>query len=583
MVPAGKISFEDWTLDRSSGELTQRGRRIRLADQAFQILDSLLSRPGEVITREYLIARLWPQGIVEFESSLNAAVRKLRSALGDDADAPRYIETLPRKGYRFIGRVVLPDTPSPDDARDHSFGPPESKLSLGSLAVLPFKPLLPESSNAALELGMTDTLIARLSNLPGVRLSPLSSVRSYRAIDQDPLAAGRALQVAAVLDGSIQTDRARIRVSTRLLKVDDGRSLWSEQFDAPMDDIFTVQDQIARHVVDALAVTLSAPHGRTLRQPTLNPDAYQAYVSGLYKWQHRIPEAVQDFEAAVRVDPSYALAWSGLANALAAMGVYGYSAPAQVFPQAQEAALRALALDDELAEAYDAKGHVLVQYQQRYAEGEECYRRAIQLRDNVGEYWQRLAIVRAYQGHAAQAVADMQHAQKLEPTRLSFNANIAMMLYFEREYTQAISLLNRVLALDSRYDHAHALLGRCLLESGDAEGALRHFELRARPTPGSDADFGRAYAISGRIAEARREVERLQRRGREGFGVGYSLATIYTALGDYSQACSALEMALQDRSQTIGFLKVDPALDALRDSSSFARVAQKLYDTQRSG
>jgi DNA-binding winged helix-turn-helix (wHTH) protein/tetratricopeptide (TPR) repeat protein len=583
MEPAGRIRFDGWTLDRSSGELLKLGRRVRLADQAFQILDSLLSRPGELITREYLIARLWPQGIVEFEASLNAAVRKLRSALGDDADTPRYIETLPRKGYRFIGRIALAGTSSGDNARDHPVSPPESKANLGSLAVLPFKPLLPESGNAALELGMTDTLIARLSNLPGVTLSPLSSVRSYRAIDQDPLAAGRALQVAAVLDGSIQTDRARIRVSTRLLKVDDGRSLWSEQFDAPMDDIFTVQDQIARHVVDALAVTLTSTHGRTPRQPTLNPYAYQAYVSGLYKWQRRLPEAVQDFEEAVRADPSYALAWSGLANALAAMGVYGYSAPGQVFPQAHEAALRALALDDELAEAHDAKGHLLVQYQQRYATGEECYRRAIQLRDNVGEYWQRLAIVRAYQGRVAQAVADMQHAQKLEPTRMSFNANIAMMLYFEREYTEAISLLNRVLALDSRYDHAHALLGRCLLQSGDVAGALRHFELCARPTPGRDADFGRAYAISGRVVEARREVERLQQRGREGFGVGYSLATIYAALGDYPQACDALEMALRDCSQTIGFLQVDPALDGLRDSTAFARVAQQLYDTQRSG
>ncbi len=136
-----------------------------------------------------------------------------------------------------------------------------------------------------------------------------------------------------------------------------------------MDDIFTVQDQIARHVVDALAVTLTSTHGRMPRQPTLNPYAYQAYVSGLYKWQRRLPEAVQDFEEAVRADPSYALAWSGLANALAAMGVYGYSAPGQVFPQAHEAALRALALDDELAEAHDAKGHLLVQYRQRICHG----------------------------------------------------------------------------------------------------------------------------------------------------------------------------------------------------------------------
>jgi DNA-binding winged helix-turn-helix (wHTH) protein/Flp pilus assembly protein TadD len=573
----GKIGFDGWILDRSSGELTQDGTRVRLADQAFQILDSLLSSPGQVVTREHLITRLWPHGVVEFETSLNAAVRKLRAALGDDADSPRYIETLPRKGYRFIGRVSSPSTPSRDDAQSQ----PESNSKVDSLAVLPFKPLLPESGNAALELGMTDTLIARLSNLPDVVLSPLSSVRSYGAVSQDPLSAGRALRVAAVLDGSIQTDQRRIRVSARLLKVSDGRCLWSHQFDASMDDIFTVQDTIASQVVDALAVTLSAAAYRRMpRQSTRNSHAYQAYVSGLYKWQHRLPEAVADFEAAIRLDPEYSLAWSGLSNALAAQGVYGYAKPAEVFPKAKQAALRALAFDEELADAHDALGHVLVQYERRYAEGEECYRRAIQLRDNVGEYWQRLAIVRAYQGHTAQALADMRHAQKLEPTRLSFNANVAMMLYFERGYPAAISLLHNVLALDSRYDHAHTLMGRSLLEAGDVTGALRHFELRSRPTPGSDADMGRAYAKAGRISEAHAEVERLRQRGREGFGVGYSLAAVHVALAEHAPACSALELALQDCSQTIGFLQIDPALDEVRGSSSFDRVAQQVYGAQ---
>src|SRR5882672_2440332 len=219
---------------------------------------------GEVVTREQLIARLWPSGVVDFETSLNTAVRKLRAALGDEADTPRYIETLPRKGYRFIGTISAPS------AADMGVAPPpaarrsKTKVALWiligvllvgagiaiapslrqtdqaasgpitSLAVLPFRPLLPESRNPALEFGMADTLITQLSNLPGVKVSPLSAVRPFDATGQDPLAAGRSLQVLAVLDGSIQTDRQRVRVSARLLRVADGSALWSSQFDEPV-------------------------------------------------------------------------------------------------------------------------------------------------------------------------------------------------------------------------------------------------------------------------------------------------------------------------------------------------------------
>jgi TolB-like protein len=450
-----------------------------------------------------------------------------------------------------------------------------------SLAVLPFKPLLPDARNPALQLGMADTLIVQLSSLPGVRVRPLSSVRPYDEVNQDPLAAGRALRVATVLDGSIHTDGERVRVSARLLQVADGRSLWSGQFEAPRSDIFSVQDAIAQQVVAALAVTLTAAaQQRLLRQSTANADAYQHYVSGLYHWQRRLPQAVEQFEAAVRLDRDYALAWSGLASALTAQGVFGHEAPAKVFPRAKEAALRAIALDGELAQARAALGHVLVQYERNLAEGERHYLAAIEKNGNDASFWHRLAIVRMYQGRLKNALADMQRAQELEPTTLHFGANIGMLLYLSRSYDAAEVQLRRVLALEARNDQALTLLGRVLLEKGDIAAALERFSARRHPTPGSEGDLGRVYARAGRSGEARAEIARLEQRGREGFGVAYDVASIHVALGEIPQACQALQRALDDHSQLVQQMRVDPALDRLRNAPCYAAVEGRLYGSR---
>ena len=522
------------------------------------------------MTREQLIARLWPKGVVEFDTSLNTAMRKLRQALGDDAESPRYIETLPRKGYRFIGVVHAATAEARAPATAHEAARAAVPR---AVAVLPFKPLLEAQANPALQLGMADTLIAALSNFADLRVSPLSAIRGYGGMTQDPLAAGKDLQVDTVLDGSIQTDQRRIRMSARLLNVADGRCLWSQQFDNPMNDIFEVQDAIARQVVVALALALRSP---LPAKRALHLDAYQAYVSGLYKWQHRLPHAVTDFETALLLDPDYPAAWSGLANALAAQAVYGYVPPREILPRAREAALRAVALDENSADAHDALGHILVQFERRFEVAEACYRRAITLRNNAGESWHRLAIACAYQERMEDAIIAMRQAVQLEPTRLSFNVGVGMILYFKREYAEAIACIGQVLLFDANFAIAHAWLGRCLLEIGDSAGALRHFERSSR-TPGGEGDKGRTFARMGQRAEARGEIDRLEGRGREGYGVAYDVATIWAGLGEHPAALSALRRALDDYSQLLGFLSVDPAVDSLRCLPEFSFIEASLH------
>ncbi len=628
-----EIRFDGWSLRTDSGELARGGAVTRLQDQPLQVLVELLARPGDLVTREQLIARLWPKGVVDYETGLNTVVRKLRVALGDDAITPRYIETIPRRGYRFIGTLetatelaALPpvapspaakpappepappaqplDTPiaAPVPTRT---GQPSSNpralwwiIALGlvvalalvagrllkqdapiasSVAVLPFKPLLPEATNPALELGMTDTLITQLSLIPGLRVSPLTAVRPYGGEDQDPLEAGRSLKVDAVLEGSLQADQQRLRVSARLLRVSDGQALWAGEFNEPMAGIFELQDAFARKVVAALAVRLSPEQSERLARPaTTSTSAYQHYASGLYLWQQRRPEAADEFEAALREDPRYALAWSGLAGALASQAVYGYSPPDAVFPRARQAALKSIELDPQLAEAHTALGHVLVQYERRYVEGEQQYLAALRLAPDNATTWFRIGIARASMGRLGDGIDDLRRAINLEPLTLNHAANLAMLLYLKRDYSAAETELSRVLALDPGFDAALAVRGRVLLAQGKADAAIEQFKLQKRPVPGGDGDLGRAYAHAGRIEDARAEIARLNERAAQGYGVGYDLAGVYAALGETNQGCIALHRALTDHSQLIGFLQYEPALDSLRSQDCYAEVLQRL-------
>jgi TolB-like protein/DNA-binding winged helix-turn-helix (wHTH) protein/Tfp pilus assembly protein PilF len=646
MTLATEIRFDGWVLRTDSGELARAGNVVRLQDQPLQVLLELLERPGAMVSREQLIARLWPKGVVDYDTGLNTVVRKLRAALGDDAGEPRYIETIPRRGYRFIGAIeappnvaeVAPPAPEPEPApppqvlpaaepvpamtpapapEPVSVTPPAPAplpgpsarrwrpwvwslalpllvaLALGtrplwqpparsaeSVAVLPFKPLVPEAANPALELGMADTLITQLSRIPGLKVSPLTAARSFDAPDRDPIAAGRALGVDAVLEGSLQVDQQRLRVSARLLRVADGRALWSDDFDEPMASLFELQDAVARKVVAALAVQLSDDEARRVTRPaTRNMAAYQHYVSGLYLWQRRVPEAAAQFEAALAEDPQYAQAWSGLAGALASQAVYGYAPPQAVFPRAKQAALRALELDPELAQAHAALAHVLVQYERRYWEGEQEYLRALSLDPLDATTWMRLALVRAMLGRLDDAQADMTRARDLEPMNLGYATNLGLILYLKRNYESAAQELNRVLQLDPAADPARALLGRVRLAQGDAAGAIAEFRRQQRPVPGGDGDLGRAYAASGQVAEAHAEIERLRQRGSEGFGVAYDMAGIHAALGEIPAACEALQRSVDDHSQLLGLLGSDPAMDPLRDQPCFDTVRRQLLGT----
>lgn len=582
-----------------------QGVQLELPARAFDTLVFLIEHRHEVIGKDQIMKGVWPDTIVE-ENNLNQAIFALRRALGDSASESRFVMTLPGRGYRFIADVV--EVPVGADRLPYL-----KRIAIGlaaamalaaiawsirpdratqrapvSVAVLPFKALLPDQSDPALELGMTNSLITQISATGGVKVSSLEAVRRFGAPNQDALAAGKTLGVESVLESSILRQGDRLRVTARLLRVNDGQSLWAGSFDEAASDIFGLQDSIVERVAQTLTPHLSANAKAAVQprpKPTENAEAYQHYTEGFYNQLRRdkdgLPRAVQEYEAALLLDPGYVQAWGGLSRVLAAQGVFGTAPPMSVYPRAREAALKAVELDPESGEAQLALGHVLAVYDQNFKLAEQHYAIAKRLDPTVPEFYLLSSINQAALGHVDASLAEARHALELEPASLLLRANLGMLLYFARSYDEAEQQLRRVVELQPRFDHARNFLGRSLLAKGDVAGALQQFSARINTSPGSNTDPGRAFAMQGRKREAEGEIERLRKLGARGFGVNYDLALIHAALGESARACQELGAAITDWSSFVGMMQLDPGLDSLRNEPCFAEVSHRLYDDPR--
>jgi DNA-binding winged helix-turn-helix (wHTH) protein/TolB-like protein len=600
------------------------GAALALSSRAYDTLVNLIERRGEIVSKDDLMKAVWPRAVVE-ENNLSQAISSLRRALGDPRDSPRYIATIAGRGYRFVADVTVdgaseaertpilatPVESAPATMSDDASGAPRGVtrrwmlagaaggVATGaprllprptkgptqptrSIAVLPFQPLLDTIANDALELGMADTLISRLSELPGVVVAPLSSVRAYNRRDQDPLAAGRDLGVSAVLESHIQMQPDRVRLTARLLDVGSGSALWSARFDERSSDFFALQDALAQQVVDALQVELSADTRQRLRRhETDNLEAWQLYLQARFNWATRnavgLHRAIELYNAALALDPKFALAAAGLADSWAVMGVFNMLPPAEAFTHARAAAERAVALDPQLAEGQAALGHVMVQADRNWRGGESQYRLALKRKPTYGQALFWLANNLCYQGRVAEALSQAELSQSVEPMSVPFAANVGMIQYMARDFDAAYERLAGIVEAAPQYPVARRVLVRVLLIRGrvrEARELLNGHETEY--APGGFADVGRALALDGQLDAAHREMARIEKLGEQGFGVGYDLAQIHCALGEHADALGALERGVIDGSQTIGFLNVEPALDSIRDMPRFRAVSRQL-------
>jgi TolB-like protein/DNA-binding winged helix-turn-helix (wHTH) protein/Tfp pilus assembly protein PilF len=603
--PRAIYEFGDFRLDTGQRLLTLKadGHVLPLVSRAFDTLLYLVEHAGELVGKRELLEAVWPGTIVE-ENNLNQSIAAIRKVLGERAGEHKYIVTIPGRGFRFVAVVgeAVPAEPATHKSMGGrrwvlsaaaaaglvvaaflAFRPQPGATPDHTLAILPFKSVVPADDDASLRYGMTDTLISRLRGLDGVAVQPFTSVRRYGGSDQDALAAARELGVASVLDGTIQRSGDRLRVTARLLEVAGGRQLWSQQFDERFTDIFSVQDVIAARVADALAIRLTGQADRRLkRRFTQDAEAYQLYVSGWFQRSRQseagFRQSIEFFEKAIARDPNYPLPYVGLADSYAMLAVFGAMAPGEAFPRALAATNKALELDPELGEAHTSLAHIKAVYERDMPGAEREYQLALSLAPDyaIAHMWYGLFL--GWSGRYEDGLARLRQAQELEPLQLGASANIGMLLYFSRRYDEAIEQLRKVLAVEPRLDHARSFLGRAYLRKGDPTAAIAEFTQRKSLSVGSYADLAMALALAGRREEAVAELDRLIALRQERYVSAYDIAAVQASLGDADRAFEWLDRALDERAQMRGLLGVDPSFDGLREDSRMTARLERLTE-----
>jgi len=452
------------------------------------------------------------------------------------------------------------------------------------IAVLPFKPLAPENRDQVLELGMADSLIAKLSNIREIVVRSLNSVRKYSGLDQDPVAAGRELEVSSVLEGNVQKSGDRIRVSARLINVADGSSLWANTFDEKFTDVFAVQDAISQKVADALALRLSGEENKRLtRRYTENVEAYQLYLTGRYHWNKLTPpeitKSIEFFKKAIELDPTYALAYFGLADAYRSLAPTSEVPSKDTLPQAQAAATKALELDETLAEPHATLAFIHTWYDWDWSAAEREAKRAIELNPNWSfghiAYAQMLSVT----GRSQEAIAEGARAVELDPLSLIVNALNGYHLHLARRDDEAIARLKKTLELDSSFWIAHQFLGIAYVEKKMYPEAIAEFSQAVKLSGGNSEPLalnGYASVLSGDAARGRAVLKELKSLESQRYLPPSNLALLSYVLGEKDEAFSWLEKAYQDRDIRLCRLKVDSKWDSMRSEPRFVEILKRI-------
>src|SRR4051812_42711215 len=491
--------FENFRLDAAKRLLTLRGELVPLTSKVFETLLHLVLHAGQLVAKDDLVRAVWPDTVVE-ENNLNQNISALRRLLGENRDKNRYIVTIPGQGYRFVAAVTRAEWAGVQPVRRRT------------IAVLPFSPLTAEGRDEALEIGMADTLIARLSNIRATVVRPLSSVRKYTNLHQDTVAAGRELGVDSLLEGNIQREGSKIRVTARLISVVDGASLWAGTFDQEFTSVFALQDTISEKVTSALALRLGADEKKRLtRRYTENVEAYHLYLKGRYHLgkatKAGITKGIDFLQQAIDIDPTYALAYAELAEAYRRLPITSDVAPKEAFPKALAAASKALEMDEEIVDARMALGFTRLWFDWDWAESEREFKLAIDLNPSSGEAHMAYAVLLTCVGRHDEAVAQGQRAVELDPLSLIVNANQAQFLHWAGRDDEAMARIEKTLEIDPNFWVANLALGRIHIQRGEYPQAISVLS-KARDFSGGNSEtvslIGYAYARAGDISEAKR-------------------------------------------------------------------------------
>jgi TolB-like protein/DNA-binding winged helix-turn-helix (wHTH) protein/Flp pilus assembly protein TadD len=627
--PPRTLRFGVFELNMRSGELWKQGRKVRLEGQPVQILLCLLENPGELVTRDELRQRLWPADTYgNFEDGLNAAVKRLRQALNDSAGNPRFVETLPRRGYRFLAPVQI--VKAAEDGPKHLIEIPPAELTpragdlpeakgvlrslswkrsswalllvlvgvaawmlrpkngpppvIRSLAVLPLENLSHDPSQDYFADGMTDELITELGQISELRVISRTSAMTYKGAHKSlPQIAGE-LNVDAVVEGTVLRSGDQVRITAQLIQASADKHLWAQSYEGDVHQTLALQRQVARAIAEEIQIELTSHERDVLKSvKAVNSDAYQAYLKGRFFWNKRtadgMKEAISYFSQAIEKDPNYAPAYAGLTDSYALAGdwKYGVLAPKDAYPKAKAAALKAVELDGTLGEAHISLALCLDNFDWDFSYAGKEFTRGIELSPSyaTGHDWYGWHL--ASLGRNGEALAQVEKAENLDPLSLIISSDLAEEFLIDHRYDEAAKQTQKTINMDHFFAPAHYVMGATFVQKHRYDEAIAELQKATQLSEGStafNANLAYAYAVSGRRNEAVKILTDLKNQSQHGFSNAPEIALVYVGLDDKDQAMVWLNKAFDERFSP--WVLMRPAFDPLRSDHRFQDLLHRI-------
>lgn len=617
--------FGGYEVDVEANELRKHGIRIKLQDQPFRILLLLLHNAGAVVSRDELRRQLWPNDtFVDFDNGLNAAIRRVRDALTDSADNPRYIETVPRHGYKFIAPVERISESPPALPQESSVAPSgliavrnRSWLPLTALGivlcllllglifgfvlfrrsrrrattlhsgpvrlvVLPFTNLTGDPSQEYFSDGLTEEMITQIGGMDPAHMAVIArtSVMHYKNTAKTVAEIGHELGVDFILEGSVRRAGERVRVSAQLIEVNSQMHLWARDFDRQLSDVLVMESDVAEQIAQQVEINLTP---RPTRPARVNPDAYDSYLRGRYYWNRRTEQdllrAIQLFEDATTHDPRYAPAFAGLADCYIMLGNWSFLRASEAYPEAKANAQKAVALDPNLADAEASLAFARFLYDWDWQTAERGFRRAINLNPNYASAHHYYAVYLISAGQTKDALNQITQAEQLDPFSPIIGAVHAWIYYLAGDYDAAIRQAAGVLDTDKDYAPAHMYIAEAQIQKHEYTDAIEHLQQAIASGNNSTellAHLGQAYAGAGNRAMAEQVLMQLHNAANNRYVAGFALAEICAALHQNDCALQYLERAAEERFPWLVQLRIEPAFSSLRNDSAFEKIVEQI-------
>lgn len=612
------LSFGIFEVDLNASELRKAGMKQKLSPQPFQVLKALLERPREVVTREQLRDLLWPNDtFVDYDLALKKAINRLREVLGDTADNPRFIETIPRQGYRFLAQIREVDTSAPGQAVGARF---RWKLALGlvcgiaaalllglnadklrtrifaksrsaeirSIAVLPLENMSKDPDQEYFSDGMTDALTTELAQITSLRVISRTSAMHFKGTRETLPKIGQELKVDAVLEGSAARAGDRIRITAQLIETQTDHHLWAKSYERNVQDVLALQDEVARDIAEQIRITLK-PEERTRLADArpVDPAAHDAYLRGRYFWNRRteaeLHKAEDYFEQAIAKDPGYAPAYSGLADTYFYLSYgWGHIPPREGMPLARSAALKAIELDESSAEGHASLGNVKFLYDWDFPGADQEAKRAIALNPNYELGHHLDSVVLAAMGRSDESIAEARKAVEVDPLSVPANNILGAMLQAAKRFDEALAVDKKTLDLDPNPTHiamVHTRMSACYRSKGLEKEAFEE-DMTSRVAHGSSPqkleELRKIYALSGRKGIAKKDLqEALARWDKDHWhNDAFVIAMLYVELGDMNNAFAWIDKCIELRSTALIWIYIGDG--PLQHDARFAEVKRKM-------